>query len=148
MEDNDLHPEYKQNPFTVPEGYFENFDNKVMDKIYRNNARPTMRVSYVKWLVAAGVALVAGIGVVLYNSGKSSGINLADETVDSMELVAYANETDINEEEFVEMVDETAVDSIYREEVILKVNAVNYSESEQLESLQEEYTPLEDEIEI
>lgn len=148
MEDNDLHPEYKQNPFTVPEGYFENFDNKVMDKIYRNNARPAMRVSYVKWLVAAGVALVAGIGVVLYNSGKSSGINLADETVDSMELVAYANETDINEEEFVEMVDEAAVDSIYREEVILKVNAVNYSESEQLESLQEEYTPLEDEIEI
>ncbi|MES2617241.1 MAG: hypothetical protein V4613_05145 [Bacteroidota bacterium] len=148
MENNELHPNFKKNPFKVPEGYFESFDKEVMNKIYHPKQSLGVWVNYKKWMVAAGVAMTIGLSALLYNNSNDSDFNLASTDVDSLELANYTNDVDVSEDEFMDIVDEEAVDSLYREEIILKVNTVNYSETEQIELLDEEYSPLDDEIEI
>lgn len=148
MENNELHPDFKKNPFTVPEGYFESFDKKVMDKIYPPKQSLGVWVNYKKWLVAAGVALAISFSILLYHGSGETNFDLASEDIDSLELATYTNDVDVSEDEFVDIVDEAGVDSLYKEEIIIKVNTVNYSETEQIELLDEEYSPLEDEIEI
>ncbi len=146
MEESELNNELKKNPFSVPEGYFESFDTNVLARL--NEGRPKFSVwrNAKKWSVAAAVFLAAGLGVFLYNQRASDTVDLATVTVSDTELESFQEEVEVSDDEFMELLNKQAVDSIYHMEVSTVSN--NADEEEAIELMDDEYSPLEDEIEI
>ena len=56
----------QQNPFRVPEGYFENFNERLFARLPQQQKAKTIRLRPVLWRYAAAVVVAIGLGTVLY----------------------------------------------------------------------------------
>lgn len=98
------------NPFVVPNGYFEEFSNRLMQQIAQlpmRAERPQMRI--VHWIPWLGVACVAVIAVLFANSSQSLHIDkqhsptveqsatFANNTSAEDELYEYFRQNDLTE---------------------------------------------------
>jgi flagellar basal body-associated protein FliL len=62
--------------FKIPEGYFENLQNKIASKTYNNNATiATKSKKHVNWITlgyAASIAAIAICGIFAFNKSESN----------------------------------------------------------------------------
>lgn len=115
----------KENPFSVPEGYFDSFQEKLQRKIRSEEETPArktaiLNIPRVAWI--SGVAAVFIIGFVL----TKGLIGLDRNQPLSQEEIAYAIEQDIydlDEYELMETLDEMSLEeesgNVYSDEIIL-----------------------------
>jgi hypothetical protein len=140
----ELDPKYKQEGFKVPENYFDNLESQVFRKINPLKAQPVLSVWKRKttWLAAASVALIAGVTYISFNTQPPSdyGSDISFENIESSELLAYANDVDISDDEFEDFLPATAIDSIYNAEIVPQ-NQTTFDPAD-LQDLEEEYSPL------
>jgi hypothetical protein len=142
---------YRENGFKVPESYFDHFEDRVFERLkeVKPGQTPVLSVWRRKttWLAAAGLALICSIA---YITTRTSGISPTEtvtfEQLDPVELAQYENEIELSEDEFEEIIPAYTVDSLYQAE-ILQVNNTSFSQDE-LENLEEEYTALDEQIDI
>jgi len=85
LEDIDYKEWDKRNPFTVPEGYFDQFPSRLMSKIGQVESSPPKGVVWIKYLrpslgLAASLILVA---LLLYVPVKLIGPKVARQSVES-----------------------------------------------------------------
>lgn len=60
-----------ENPFRVPEGYFDQLPDTIMERIH-SQKRPRQSIWH-RWAIAAAfVGMVSGVSVVLYNGGGTT----------------------------------------------------------------------------
>ena len=101
--------EGQQNPFRVPEGYFENFNERLLARLPQQQSRRVVRLMPRVWRYAAAIVVVMGVGSALYLNHKTTpSIAINDEVtqeeyynevldyamVDNMEIAAYLTEAD------------------------------------------------------
>ncbi len=147
MENKELNNEYKNNPFQVPDGYFEKFNSIVLEKI-KNEEKPAFNIwKKTSLKIAASLVLIAGFSYLIFNNKDND--NLTFDSINDEELAQYENEIEISDDEFEELINEETIDSIYKIEFANnEVKNTEISETD-IEELEEEYDPLEeDELEI
>lgn len=103
--------EGQQNPFRVPEGYFENFNERLLARLpQQQQPRKVVRLMPRVWRYAAAIVVVLGVGSALYFNHKTTTPSYAynEEAaqeeyynqvldyamVDNMEIAAYLTEAD------------------------------------------------------
>ncbi len=64
----------KQNPFTVPEGYFDTLNERIMESVDKSERHTTV---WLRWCLTAAAACVAG--VLLFNTYTTDSIITSDE---------------------------------------------------------------------
>ena len=91
----------QQNPFRVPEGYFENFNERLQARLPQQQKAKTIRLRTVLWRYAAAVVVVLGLGTALYlnqNNQATTAYETQEEyfndeldyiMVDNMEIAEY-----------------------------------------------------------
>ena len=99
----------QQNPFRVPEGYFEGFNERLMARLPRTEKARTIPLRSRLWRYAAAVAVILGVGSALYwNHDTRSEMAYYEEStleqyynealdyamVDNMEIAAYLTEAE------------------------------------------------------
>ena len=101
--------EGRENPFRVPDGYFEQFTDRLMQKLPRQERKAkSVRLMPRLWKYAAAVVLIAGVGSVIYwnRSAQPSALAISNDTaqeeyynealdyimVDNMEIAEYLTE--------------------------------------------------------
>jgi len=146
----DLDKRYKDNGFKVPEGYFESFEERVLSRIREEKpgkGRMWISKSRLWWPVAA--CLVMAIGIVYFVSRPSQEVSLAAamDNVDTIELAAFTDEVDLNEDEFEEIMPVYTVDSLYQAEIASTDNGGDLSPLE-LQDVEEEFSPLDESIDM
>lgn len=147
----ELDQKYKDNGFRVPEGYFDSFEERVLSRI-KKEERPGKRMwiskSRVLWPVAA--CLVMAIGIVYVANRPSQEVSLAAalDNVDTIELAAYTEEVDLSEEEFEEIIPVYVVDSLYKEDIVSKGNTGSELSPLELQDVEEEFSPLDESLDM
>jgi hypothetical protein len=98
------------NPFKVPEGYFDNFAGMMMERIKEQQPSAQIRKIEVPfyrkvhfWLSAAAVALVMGLSGLLY-------VNNDANTIDESELIA-SQDSSVSDMYFDEAADYVMLDN-------------------------------------
>lgn len=116
---NDFQPDKKENPFVVPENYFQDFDSNMMRKIKGEDGTfkvPVRQMMKPYLYIAAGFLLFFTIGrLVLTNMRTEQQVDLASNTltleqemdiiyseVDEFTITDYLLENDLNGSETVE----------------------------------------------
>lgn len=100
----------RNNPFRVPEGYFEQFDARLMARLPKKEKKAkTVRLMPRLWRYAAAALIIAGVGTaIVWNRQTSSPIAYNEETtmeeyynealdyamVDNMEIAVYLTEAE------------------------------------------------------
>ncbi len=145
----ELDKKYQDNGFKVPEHYFEDFDHKVLERLreMQEKPKPGLRVwKKQAWLVAASMALISAIAYIAYQTAPvTNQEQLSFDNLDPEELIAYENEIELSEDEFEDIIPAYTIDSLYNAEIL----PVSYEFNEQdLQDIEEEYSALDEEIEI
>lgn len=101
--------EGQKNPFRVPEGYFDNFNERLAKRLPPMQEQKTVRLTPRLWRYAAAVLFIVGAGIVLYTSrsdqqsfayseevSQEEYVNEALDyiLVDNMEIAEYLTEAD------------------------------------------------------
>ena len=92
--------EGQQNPFRVPEGYFENFNERLLARLpQQQQPRKVVRLMPRVWRYAAAIVVVLGVGSALYLNHKTAQEEYYNQVldyamVDNMEIAAYLTEAD------------------------------------------------------
>lgn len=100
--------EGKNNPFLVPEGYFENFNERLFDRLPQTQKAKTVRLMPRLLRYAAAVVVVLGVGSALYWNHSQSAFLASNEVtqeeyyndaldyimVDNMEIAEYLTEAE------------------------------------------------------
>ncbi len=99
----------KKNPFRVPEGYFESFDERLFARLPQAKQTKVVSLRRNLWRYAAAVVVVLGVGSALYwNRDKTSTLAYSEEAaqeqyfndaldyamVNNMEIAAYLTEAE------------------------------------------------------
>lgn len=101
--------EGRENPFHVPDGYFEQFTDRLMQQLPRQERKAkTVSLMPRLWRYAAAVVLIAGVGSVIYWNQSTQPTALANNydtaqeeyynealdyiMVDNMEIAEYLTE--------------------------------------------------------
>ncbi len=101
----------KNNPFTVPEGYFDQFTSHLMDKLperelKKSPVRPTQFRRMKPWLYAAACICVAAFcAAVFFNQKSSTIVNTQQIANVSQDNSTYYSDNYIEEEADYAMVD-------------------------------------------
>lgn len=83
----------KQNPFRVPEGYFDDFATQVMAKLPERELKPVAKhVSLRPWMYAAAALLVAVFSVTIFFTRMDSRQEQPQQTASSMVSDTYMDE--------------------------------------------------------
>jgi hypothetical protein len=146
MNEPELNKEFKNNSFKVPDGYFEAFDAKVLDRLNGKDHQLKGWSFYKRWGIAASILLVLGSGVFFYWNQPDSELDFSKVDISQSELQRFQNDVEMTEDEFIDLLNASAVDSCYRLEVISVSD--NVARNPEINSIQEEFSPLEDEFEI
>ncbi len=104
----------KKNIFEVPEGYFDQLALKIQGRTeVLSPAKSVSQWSYVL-RYALPIVLAAVALVFIFKPKAMQGTELLLASVPSEHLIAYLNESDINEQDLIEAInfDETDVDSL------------------------------------
>lgn len=72
----------QQNPFRVPEGYFENFNDRLFARLPQQKKAKTIRLRPVLWRYAAAVVVALGLGTALYLNQESQPVTAYDSQED------------------------------------------------------------------
>ena len=98
-----------KNPFRVPEGYFEGFDERLLARLPQRKPARVVPLRRNLWRYAAAIVVVLGVGSALYwNRGIAPTLALSEEAaqeqyfndaldyamVDNMEIAAYLTEAE------------------------------------------------------
>ena len=145
----DLDKRYKKGGFRVPEGYFEGFDEKVLERIRSGQTSPPVFVSVWRksrtWMVAASMAAILSIGYIAFRTAPvDTPDKISFDDLDSSELLAFEEEVELSEEEFEEIIPAYTIDSLYQAEII----PASYQDlnPEELRDLEEEFSALDEDI--
>ena len=99
----------KQNPFRVPEGYFESFNERLTARLPQRKPSKVVSLRRNLWRYAAALVVVFGVGSALYwNRDIAYALSYNEETaqeqyfndaldyamVDNMEIAAYLTEAE------------------------------------------------------
>ena len=99
----------KKNPFRVPEGYFESFDERLFARLPQQKPAKVVSLRRNLWRYAAAIVVVLGVGSALYwNRGTDHSLAYSEEAaqeqylndaldyamVDNMESAAYLTEAE------------------------------------------------------
>ena len=143
----DLNSGMKHSGFKVPENYFEQFDDCVLQQLPRPKKHGTLVLPIMKKMsIAAALFLASGIAVFLYQQNKQNTLSIDNANIAETEYQEFQNNIEINDDELTEVLSTQFVDSLYKAEV-LSVSQHSDTKTNELESVEEEYSPLE-EIEI
>ena len=99
-----------------------------------------------KMSIAAAIFLASGIAVFLYQQNQQNTLSIDNANIAETEYQEFQNNIEINDDELTEVLSTQFVDSLYKAEV-LSVSLPSDTNTDELESVEEEYSPL-DEIEI
>jgi hypothetical protein len=147
MNKEDFDSSMKHNGFKVPENYFEQLDERVLQQLPRTHKPGTLFLPLMKKMsVAAAIFLASGIAVFLYQQNKQNTLSIDNANIAETEYQEFQNNIEINDDELTEVLSNQFVDSLYKAEV-LSVSKPSDTNTDELESVEEEYSPL-DEIEI
>lgn len=147
MNKEDFDSSMKHNGFKVPENYFEQLDERVLQQLQRTHKPGTLFLPLMKKMsVAAAIFLASGIAVFLYQQNKQNTLSIDNANIAETEYQEFQNNIEINDDELTEVLSNQFVDSLYKAEV-LSVSKPSDTNTDELESVEEEYSPL-DEIEI
>ncbi len=143
-----LDPKYKQEGWTIPEGYFEQLETNVLNRLKEESSAGKAKVVYWGKIVsiAASVAIVVMITIFSIRSAKDEN-EISFNDLDSMDIVQFENSVEFDDEEFETYVQDEVIDSLYTEKIQSQY-IDNFISKEDLEDLEEEYSILDDEIEI
>lgn len=108
MKLDDIH---KKPFFEVPDGYFEHLPGKVQTRIASNQkAESRFVVKYrLQYVIPAALVLVLGIAW-LMSPESDTDVESMLATVNTEQLVAYLNDSDLSTEDLMEQVDFTSTD--------------------------------------
>lgn len=144
-----LDPKYKKEEWDVPEGYFEGFEDKVLKRLESERV-PKFKVyiqKNLKYFAAVAASLAIFIGVYTsQNAHNNDDIHYSFKDLDSSELVAFENNVELSEDEFEELIPEATIDSIYRSEFTVEPIEINGFSQDELEDLEAEFMPLDEDI--
>lgn len=146
MSQEDLNSDLRKNKFTVPDNYFETYDARLMERIHRAKPANRFRVYLKRWTIAASIVILAVSGWLVFRNEPAEKVDIANISIDETELEDFQNDADVNEEEFMELLNEQALDTINNIEV-MAVSNVTFTDRE-IQDISEEYTLLDDEVEI
>jgi len=142
-----LDPKYKKEFWTMPEGYFDHLEDRVIEQIKPASIQSKKVVSmHSIFAVAASVCIVVLITVLSIRS-VSEDNEISFNDLDSMDIVQFERNVEFDDEEFESFVQEEVIDSLYTERIESKYIS-SFISKEELEDLEEEYTILDDEIDI
>ncbi len=123
----------KKNMFKVPDGYFDQLPGIIQT---RTNAAPKNPVFLwsMGWKLALPVALIAVVGVLWFSNITTT---VEDElvTIDTSDLVAYLEQTELEHEDLMESLNWTVEDTNELEEMVFE----ELIPSENLDALLLEY---------
>jgi hypothetical protein len=133
--------------FKIPENYFENFEDNVMNRLQKDhlNKKPIFFSHKIFWPIAATI-LLAGLSIIFLNkeSHVSDSKAIDFSSLDSTEINAYLSSLEISDAEFLDFVPETLVDSLYEAEITDYAN-VEFDPI-QLQDLEDEFSILNDDL--
>jgi hypothetical protein len=131
-----IHKNSSENPFTTPNGYFEDFEKRLAEKIAKQ-AAPAVEVKHLSMpiraaiMAAASVAIIVAIGVTFYVHGKKQPITQTEM------LVAYEASLaqEVNDAELINKLvnmqnDEVRKDSALIEKDEYSGHLINYLSNE------------------
>lgn len=82
----------QRNPFLVPEGYFDQLTDKVMDRLPKEETKPALIRSIRPWLYAAACLLVVILTTTIYFNSSDS----------QQQLLSSAMESSVSSDNYVE----------------------------------------------
>ncbi len=131
--------------FKIPDNYFGEMEENVIrrldlkEKISEQSDR--RKLSFYYWPIAASIIL-GGFAWLTFKPGKgnSESFYQAIQSLDSSELNQYVYTAELEDEEFIYLIPETLVDSLYETEI--SGSPANIIQEADLEYLEEEYSAL------
>ncbi|MGK4568655.1 hypothetical protein [Flavobacterium sp. 3HN19-14] len=104
----DDHPKIKSG-FTAPEGYFDDFNDKIMSQLPASEPKVISIFARRKnWITAAAAVLVLGLMLPVYNHYQKN-----TELLDSVSLENYlSEESDISQYDLVNLLDKQDIENI------------------------------------
>lgn len=121
----------KNNPFSVPDGYFDKLPGVIQARIAEGTAQKEAR-PYFRYALRVALPLVAIVVVAILYFTPSSNDNYNDilASVDTEQLTSYLEETDITVDEVLEAaeLDEESVEAIEAEVYFNDIDLENLSD--------------------
>lgn len=83
MKNLDIEKLERKNPYTIPEKFFSEMQENVLEKAIKKNqqAQPKILKLNFAWATAAAIALIAGFGAVFFNNDKNTDVNIETNVV-------------------------------------------------------------------
>jgi hypothetical protein len=122
----------KKEIFNVPEGYFDKLPTQIQSRVAGREKRDFTFVGNLKYALPIVTLLVVGIFWFYPMRQQQQDSTAMLATVNTEDLVAYLNESDLSTDEVLESVDFNAIDLDDIEENVYDLNA---DEKESLENL-------------
>jgi len=118
--------------FKVPEGYFDNLENSVLQKITEKETPVYTLFTKRNWLIAVAAVFVIALSIPIVNY-----MNASTAAIDQVQLETYLTEqSNLSEDDIVELLDEEKIQKIKLE---LNVNTNELEEALLTNSNLEEY---------
>ena len=118
--------------FKAPEGYFENLEISVLQKITEKETPVYTLFTKRNWFIAAAAVFVIALSITIVNY-----MNASTSTIDQVQLETYLTEqSDLAEDDIVELLDEEKIQKIKLE---LNVNTNELEEALLTNSNLEDY---------
>lgn len=142
----ELDPKYRQEFDDLPAGYFEQLDDRVINRL-KNEPVPVIpfyrKKSFYLVSVAASLALLLGVFSIFQGQNHQDETEISFSNIDSAELVAFEESVDLNDEDFEAIIPEATVDSIYNATFVHKTDNNTLTE-EDIEDVEDEFSPLDE----
>lgn len=131
--------------FKIPDNYFAEMEENVIRRLdfKENKAEESDRrkLSFYYWPIAASIILGGFAWLTLTpGSGNNESFYQAIQSIDSSELNQFVYNAELEDEEFIYLIPETLVDSLYETEI--SGSTSNIIQEADLEYLEEEYSAL------
>jgi hypothetical protein len=141
---NDLDPKYRSNPFKVPDNYFEEVEDSVLNRLKKG---PKTKVFFLFSKGFRYSAIAAALSLFLYFNLQKKDTQIEKNTpeitfnnIDSIELENYLANVEISDEDLISVLPTNLVDSIYQEEIVEEQN--NLYDEAIIEDIEEEFNLL------
>ena len=97
MNKEDFDSSMKHNGFKVPENYFEQLDERVLQQLQRTHKPGTLFLPLMKKMsIAAAIFLASGIAVFLYQQNQQNTLSIDNANIAETEYQEFQNNIEIN----------------------------------------------------
>ncbi|RAV99521.1 hypothetical protein [Pseudochryseolinea flava] len=126
----------KKQVFEVPEGYFDSLPTRIQSRITGRKSSHAFSLASFSWKYALPVVLLTAAGIFWFSqSGSSTNAENILASVETEDLVAYLEETDLSTDEILTEIDFNADDANEIEQAVYDTHFDGASEDELLEEL-------------